>query len=365
MVSAQPLPNLVPALSEETRPQLVLMLVSENMHDKAVLLRQNFEKLGCRVEETRISPYQIEAIRSCISEVLARHEGRTVALNLTCGTKLMALGAYEVFRDLGYSAFYIDTDNRRHISLLPTLDTRPLAGLLSVKMSLSAFGYAITHTSSCQVSPKRGQFGDYLVTNIDRLSGALGILNACAARAKTGMLAQLEPRQLGNKSLQELLAQCAAAELLVCDGARLVFKNEDARFFANGGWLEEYVLRVVNRLKGQKLVQDHACNLRVESQRLVRNEIDLALTAHNRLHLIECKTAQLEGKKNKTGRADTVAYKLEALRDLVGGTYARAMLVSYRPLTNEDRQRCRDYKIELVETRQIQDLEGRLTRWIG
>jgi hypothetical protein len=365
LVSGQPLPNLIPALSGETRPGLVILLVSEDMREKGRLLRLNLENLGCRVEDVAIHPYRIEDIRATILEQLARYEGQQIYLNATCGTKVMALGAYDVFRDLGHPAFYIDTDNRQQISLLPVPASSPLADLVSVKLSLAAYGYTIEKSGSCRILPKRRQFGEFLVKNAERLSGALVVLNACAASAKQTLQARLEERHLANPYVCELIEQCAGAGILAVDNEHLTFKDEDARFFANGGWLEDFVTQTVNRLKGQKLVRDHQNNVIVTSGGKVKNEIDLAFTANNRLHLIECKTALMADKKAKEGRADGIAYKLEALRDLIGGTYARAMLVSYRKLTSEDRQRCRESRIEVVEGGRIVELYGILRRWIG
>lgn len=362
LVSGQPLPNLIPALSEESRPDGVVLLVSEDMREKARLLRSNLENLGCRVEEVPVHPYRIEDIRATILDQLARYEGRQIGLNATCGTKVMALGAYDVFREFGHPAFYIDTDNRQQITLLPVPSSSPLADLVSVKLSLAAYGYTIEKSGSCRVLPERRRFGEFLVKNIGRYSGALNILNALSSRSKKSLQAQLEGRM--SSALGELLQQCAAAGILAVDGERVVFKDEDARFFANGGWLEDFVTQTVNRLKGQKLVRDHLNNLVVTSGGKVKNEIDLAFTANNRLHLIECKTALMADKQSKEGRADGIAYKLEALRDLIGGTYAQAMLVSYRELTPEDRRRCKEYRIKVVEGARISELYGNIRRWI-
>lgn len=364
LVSGQPLPNLIPALSEESRPDGVVLLVSEDMREKARLLRTNLENLGCRVEDVPIHPYRIEDIRATILDQLVRYEGRQIALNATCGTKVMALGAYDVFREFGHPAFYIDTDNRQQITLLPIPSSASLADLVSVKLSLAAYGYSIEKSGSCRVLPERRQFGEFLVKNVDRLTGALGILNACAASAKQTLQARLEERHLANPYVAELMGKCSAAGVLAIDGERLIFKDEDARFFANGGWLEDFVTQTVNRLKGQKLVRDHLNNLIVTSGGQVKNEIDLAFTANNRLHLIECKTSLMADKQSREGRADGIAYKLEALRDLIGGTYARAMLVSYRKLTPEDRRRCKEYRIEVVEGPRIGELYGTVRRWI-
>ncbi len=365
LVSAQALPNLLPALDPATRPREVVLLVSDGMREQARLLRANLETLGCMVGETAMHPYRIDEIRATVLDLLARYDGRHVALNATGGTKVMVLGAYEVFRELGQTVFYIDTDNHQRITLLPTPATEPLPDLATVKLSLSAYGYDIAQSGDCRVLPERQQLGDYLVRHVERLSGALGVLNACAASAKKDLRGRLDATHLTNPAVQELLAQCSTARLLAVDGDRLVFADESARFFANGGWLEEYVLKVVNRLKGQKLIRDHRCNVIITKGDQVKNEIDLAFTAGNRLHLIECKTAQMVDRETREGRADAVAYKLETLRDLIGGTFARAMLVSYRRLTDEDRARCREYRIEVVEAARIGGLYGHLQRWIG
>lgn len=365
MVSAQPLPNLIPALDPATRPETVILLTSEDMRSQAIRLYDNFKKLGCQVENVSIHPYRIDEIRATIIDLLVRYQGQHVWLNATCGTKLMALGAYDIFREFGHPVFYIDTDNQQQITLLPEPATAPLADLVTVKCSLAAYGYSMTSTGDCRVLPERRQFGEYLVNNVERLSGALGGLNALAARAKKTLQAQLDPRRPSNQPLQDLLARTAAAGILVIDGDRLTFKDENSRFFANGGWLEEYLTQTVNRLKGEKLIRDHKNNLTITSGGRVKNEIDLAFTANNRLHLLECKTGKLSEKEGRENRADGIAYKLEALRDLVGGTYARAMLISYRKLTAEDRQRCREYRIEVIEGMALKQLCAHLKRWIA
>ena len=47
-------------------------------------------------------------------------------------------------------------------------------------------------------------------------------------------------------------------------GNALIFKNEEARFFANGGWLESHVFEVLQSLRGQfEGLSDVAMGVRV------------------------------------------------------------------------------------------------------
>lgn len=366
LVGQQPLPNLIPALSIETRPREVILLVSDGMKERADLLGGNFENLGCKVARVEISPYRIDEIRTTLLDVLAHHDDASVVLNATGGTKIMAMGAYDVFRSLGKAAFYVDTDNNQIIPLLPEGAVTPLPDVVKVKTYLSAYGYDIKDKGVYQIPLERQQLCDHLVANASRYAAALTVLNGCAASAekKDPPWAKLEDKHLHFSELQELLTHFSQAGLVHLSRNHLYFLSEDARRFAGGGWLEDYVVKSVNRLKGEKIVHDHLANVVVETRAGVRNEIDLAFTARNRLHLIECKSGKLSEKEGKENRADGVAYKLDNLRDLMGGTYGKAMLVTFQKLNDADRRRCAENRIEVVESSDLANLEEVLRQWI-
>ncbi|WP_305046706.1 Card1-like endonuclease domain-containing protein [Geoalkalibacter sp.] len=366
MVSGQPLPNLIPALSGETRPRMVILLVSPDMKERGELLGENFEKLGCKVARVEIDPYRIDKIRATLLEVAVQYEATDLVLNATAGTKVMAMGAYDVFRELGKPAFYVDTDNNQLISLLPEGGVHPLGDVVKVKTYLSAYGYDIKDKGDCQIRVERQQLCEHLVGHAARYANALRVLNACAAAAekKDPPWAKLEDRHQGFSELRELLDLFAEAQLIHQSHGKLYFSDESARRFAGGGWLEDYVVKCVNRLKGKNIVHDHLNNVVVETRAGVRNEIDLAFTARNRLHLIECKSGRLSEKEGKENRADGVAYKLDNLRDLMGGTYGKAMLVSFQKLEPIDRSRCAENRIEVVESAELPRLEEIIEKWI-
>ncbi|NLV24734.1 MAG: DUF1887 family protein [Deltaproteobacteria bacterium] len=367
LVSSQPLPNLIPALREETRPRKAILLVSADMKSRAALLAENFTKIGCQVEEVAISPYRIEEIRATVLDILAKKEEEILALNATGGTKIMALGTAEVFREFGRPVFYVDTDNGQFITLFPSPTTSPLPEVVRIKSYLAAYGYTILTKGSSHVAPDRQRVCEFLIGKADRFASAVGILNGCAATAEKREVswAEIEERHTSFDSLLELLNLLQKENIVELAGRRITFADPEARRFVAGGWLEEYVTRVVCRLKGAKVIHDHLCNLEVETRQGVRNEIDVAFTARNRLHLIECKSGRLSEKEGKESRADGVAYKLDNLRDLMGGTYGKAMLVSYRKLTLEDRRRCALNNIHIVENTDLPGLEKKLRDWIA
>jgi len=116
------------------------------------------------------------------------------------------------------------------------------------------------------------------------------------------------------------------------------------------------------RLQARKAVKDFLSNIHIRSQGGVKNELDLAFTAQNRLFVIECKTANIAA---ENGKAEAATYKMEALRDLVGGRLAKAMLLSFSSLRDADKKRCSGYGIQIVEANRLANLEPTLLQWIS
>ena len=152
-------------------------------------------------------------------------------------------------------------------------------------------------------------------------------------------------------------------EISSTTSSNLVFLNEAARFFVNGGWLELHVARAMERLAARHGAQGVARNLRVESAGHARNEIDVAALVHNRLYLIECKTRSMQGAGDAAGPGAEALYKLDSLTAL-GGLNTRGMAVSYQPLQPWDKQRAGDLRIKVIESGQLRHLDDHLAKWI-
>ena len=205
-----------------------------------------------------------------------------------------------------------------------------------------------------------------MIAYVEEWGGALGQLNRLASDAEQNKtlsvsLALLEKQ---DSHLETLLKQCDASGILkhLKGNNQIRFVDDKARFFANGGWLEEYINGRLNELKGEGILQDSShLNLKIASSRS-SNEIDVAFMARNRLHLIECKTRRLTGAYAGSAGTESL-YKLDSISEF-GGIGTRSMLVSYRSLGAADKQRAADLHIKVVEAVQLQDIKATLKAWI-
>jgi hypothetical protein len=364
LVSAQPIPNLTPILDDSLRPQKVIMLVSPDMQERSKALENIYKPRGISVERCPIdNPWDADHISDQILELLTQYPDGDIALNATGGTKLMSIAAYEAFRSCQLPIFYIHPEQDRLIWLSPKKPAVDLADRLKLGDYLTAYGASTVEIPiTTGVTEPIRQLTRQLLTDIDRYAGELGTLNYLAYRANNPRLtSEIEEGPRSKPHLWELLELFAAAGLCDIDGHSLRFSDESARFIANGGWLEMHTYGLCINLKKTCGIQDVACNITINRQpagrAVVRNEIDIGLIRANRLHLIECKTKRFE-------QGADVLYKLDSLRDLMGGLQGRAMLVSFNALDKISRARAKELKINLCCQTELRNLHYHLQTWL-
>jgi hypothetical protein len=383
LVSAQATPNLLPLIDEVWRPKKVVLACSAQMKHAAQALRAVIQtKASGMVVETLELPnaYDYGALSDAFLSYLAEHESDNIALNVTGGTKLMAVAAQEAFRSAGKPVFYVNVESDQVLVIGQDASgqaPQPLRAKLKVHEMLRAHGYSVTTQEHPQITRELRDLTARLVDRVSSAGRALGALNALARAARDNNLRVELNRDQSSMALGDVVALFADAGLLRQQGDTLIFKDEESRFFANGGWLEAHVFEALQSLRAQHDgLTDVAMGVRVafggqdaRSKAKDKNEIDVAFLFRNTLHLIECKTANLaQGGKGDDNKATEALYKMESLLKL-GGLRTRGMVVDYRgQLANSeaDRQRAKESHIEIVSGAQLKDLKGVIARlWLS
>lgn len=382
LVSAQATPNLLPVLDETWRPKKVVLACSAQMKQATLSLRSVMQTKcpGLGVESLDLpNAYDYAALSDAFLSYLADHADEDIALNVTGGTKLMAVAAQEVFRSAGKPVFYVNVENDDVLVIGEKATSQPLRAKLKVHEMLRAHGYSVSTQERPQITRELRDLTARLIDHVASAGRALGTLNAIAraARDEPGLRVDLSPAQYDSRSLADILALFADAGLLRQSGQSLSFKNEEARFFVNGGWLESHVYEALQSLRAQhESLSDVAMGVRVSfggadprSKARDKNEIDVAFLYRNTLHLIECKTANLaQGGKGDDSKATEALYKMESLLKL-GGLRTRGMVVDYRgqlSSSESDRQRAAEAGIAIVSGNQLKDLKAAISRlWLA
>lgn len=365
LVSAQPIPNLTPMLDEAIKPQKVLMLVSPDMRERAQALENIFRPRGIMVEQVAIDdPWDAGEISDTVLDILVRHPSGDIALNATGGTKLMSIAACEAFRSEKAPIYYVHPKYDRLLWLSPKQAPHELADRLKLKDYLMAYGadQVDIPDEGQSVPPPIQTLTQEILVDIDRYADELGTLNYLALQADNPQLrTDIEHGPQSKPRLWELLERFENAGVCRINGHTLHFPTEQARFIANGGWLEMHTYKLCIAQKKDCRIQDLACNITIQrhpaGKTPVKNEIDVALLGDNRLYMIECKTKRFE-------KDADVLYKLDSLRDLMGGLHSRAMLVSFNSLGKVSRARAKELNIALCCKTELKNLQQHLQTWL-
>ena len=368
-VSAQSAPNLLPALDPSLKPSEVILLVSDKMKARADALTSVFQEVGVkvtRVDLPKDSEHDFKQLEEHLMELASQRSSDRLALNVTGGTKLMALAAHSIVaNEANWEVFYVDVDTDEIILLGKGNQRRKLGNTLRLPHYLRAYGYQPELGSNRQpVSKECVDLMKDLILNIGSLESPLSQLNWLAqeATADRGFEVLLSDDQQDSRSLENLLRKFQEAGVLSVKGERLRFCNEACRSFANGGWLEDFVSRTVGRVKEVLCVRDQSTNLVVSGAAGDKYELDVAFMARNRLHVIECKTARMDGPR--ASKANDTLFKLAEISRNVGGLGTRAMLASYRALSEHERHLANALGIKLVCGADLRVLDEKLRSWI-
>ncbi|EHH0747548.1 DUF1887 family protein [Vibrio vulnificus] len=314
------------------------------------------------VVDTRLIKQSIQALAEDL-----KSRGEDVKLNASCGLRHRLLSVYEVFRTYHWPIFVVEPNSDKLCWLYPDgREDTQVQDRITVADYLTIFG-ARGEFNEVELPPQLDQklheLGERWASHALELGPGLATLNylATTCRKEQKLDVELSEKQQGYRELNMLLADLVEAQIATYENGILTFANEDARRFSNGEWLETLVHSTVKQIQDDMpTIQDHSLNVQVYRQlgeREVRNELDVASVVNNKLHIIECKT------KGMRDDGDDTLYKLESLRDLLGGLQARAMLVSFRPLRHNDITRAEDLGLALIGPDELKDLKKHLTEW--
>ena len=364
LVSDQAAPNLLPALDPTLKPEKAVLLVSSKMAKRADALEAVLREVGIKPSRVLLpDEHNLAALEEVMLQTGSELGTASVAVNLTGGTKLMALTAQTIAQMAGWPSFYVDVDTDQIIWLDKNRPAQALTQQLRLRHYLRGYGFQLSEgIERPQPNPAWQALVTDLIQNIGSLEEAIGQLNYLSQEAQQTLVHTLRSRQSANHHLDALLRKFEQAQVLKRKGEQVQFAHEAARRFANGGWIEHHVYQAVCRVTGDLGIRDKAANLQVTDASGQPNEMDVALMARNRLFVIECKTARMNNPDDT--KANDTLYKLAENCKRIGGLGTRGMLASYRPLRPSEQRLAKVLQIEVVAGRELASLDDRLKSWI-
>ncbi len=222
LVSDQAAANLLPALDPSLKPREVVLMVSGKMQARADALETVLREAGVATQRVELADeHDYARLEAALLEVASARDGQAIALNVTGGTKLMALAAQAVAVAANWAVFYVDVDTDEVIWLAPEPRRQPLQQQLRLRHYLRGYGFTLDEGIE---RPRRERRHDdllrTLVTQVGSLEQPLAQLNWLAQQAedRRSLRVTLTEAQADSRALAALLREFEDAGALTVAG---------------------------------------------------------------------------------------------------------------------------------------------------
>jgi len=115
---------------------------------------------GLRVEEREIKPYDFNDVLDTCEAVIKENDGAQLTLNVTGGTKISALAAFQAFFFENRRIIYLDSANRRIIELSDSQGHEAAEinkNLVTVRDYLACYGLIMENDGSLRPATRIGE----------------------------------------------------------------------------------------------------------------------------------------------------------------------------------------------------------------
>ncbi len=336
LVGGQNIPIYIGVL--ERQPKTIHLFCTNQSQANAETLQKMFNRAECRIQH--IDHGKIQNIKRKILDIINTIDG-PVEINLTGGTKMMALAAYEVARQTNSKAFYVD-GRRDLLTWLPEGNEEELQCSLSTEDYFKLQGHD---------APRSG-------LDIQKYDEVVW------AQLRDARKLYYHPRmmQLRAKFIKEFRGEYRdKIDLFVSDklscqwykgSLKLNLANREYQFegkeifdmLMSGAYLEYEISEKIQAKAGQYTDAQHSYRVgfnHSQSDSLEKNEIDVLVNLGRRLVFIECKAGRVAAKD---------VDKISNVRRKYGGEYALSILVcSESGITKEREEQCKDTAITVLK----------------
>ena len=314
----------------EKKPDIVHVFYSKDSKDQFSLLKNILSVT--KIYSYQVDPFNYEEIKAKAEEIILANTSDKFELNITGGTKIMAIACQQVFNDLNLPIFYID---QKHV----LFDiTEKKSNTVKTKIKIDTFLKISGHTKY-----QIGSLSDFTSDEIKLSEFILAETNSgwyWEVYSKLYKANQfLNPKNFNHKHKETDIKW---------DGNRLTVTraSENNTFISKKGlliafsglWWEIIVGKAVSKWIH---AYEFKMNLRIKSKvqdQKDKNEIDIVLNTGKNLIFIECKTGEVN--QNDINKIKTVS-------ELYGGISSRSILVSRKKPSATIIEKCHELGIDI------------------
>ncbi|MBN2007619.1 MAG: DUF1887 family protein [Anaerolineae bacterium] len=327
LVSDQRMQNIIPLLQKGSAyDELVLVMSKERQTGEPLPKYRKAAKdltsvlhkhLTVRTSNDFVDPYGIESVRCTISNLIRQCTNPSdVVVNISGGTKPMAIGAMRAAQTAGISCIYVDTEDNETLWLKPddsTISEKTQIANLNVSLYIRAYGERVTDSKTITNVEETQKIWATIIGDQHKVIYRKVIVPMMTAikqsrEQKAGF--PIVCRVIPTKNQIQIIEQLAQADLWIWNPiSQHISITEPSAKFLYGTWVEIYAAL---QLQKSRAFDDIKLNIKLEG---IEGEIDIAAVSNGKLVLVECKSNVQQSQQLS---------KLDSFRLRLGGSYAQA-----------------------------------------
>lgn len=317
----------------EKSPDIIHVVYTKETREHLKILKKLFSK--ATFQTYQVDPYDFKGIRQLVEDVIFKNQESKFQLNLTSGTKVMALACQSVFSTLEYDVFYIDQKHRIFDLAKESFDV--VNGSIMIKTFLELSGhdkFKSQKLSDYSQSEKDLAFKIFDLTKsksgVQKLFTA--VRNNCSKILSTNSFSHTtqsgEKVDWKNGSLN-----------ITLKNHKVNCQSQKAFQIVFGGlWWELVIADITNNWK-RSIEQLLGVDIETKKiQGISKNEIDILLNTGKNLIFIECKSGNVT-------QADI--NKIRTVNRLYGGISSKSILICRYMPRKDLQEKCADLGIDV------------------
>lgn len=315
----------------EKKPDEVHVLYTKETRQLLPRLTHEFPKV--KFHNHQVDPYDFVGIKEFVTNIILDKENDEFQLNLTSGTKVMALACQSVVSVLDYEVFYIDQKHRLFCMSDESFTT--LNSSIKIKTFFELSGHR-NYTSSTLSNYTKAEidFAHEIFEHSQQKSGLYTLFDLVRTNCDRIQTTKQFTIRDANTSVKW---QNNTLEINLLN-KQLNYVSKNAFQIAFGGlWWELVIASVTSkwsRVKEQLL----GVSIQTNSTKFTKNEIDIILNTGSNLIFVECKSGYVsQGDINK----------IRAVNRLYGGVSSKSILVCRYTPRKDLLEKCKDLGIEV------------------
>lgn len=334
LVSDQTIPNILAIHCFNPDALLFLTTIEMEKKKKVSAITETLKKLNLPYDDTNTSCITIleDSILDChqkLDEWIKGKEKANFVINLTCGTKIMSIAAYDYFKDYQSEMLYIPIPNNHYIIPFPKkLPHEPVELTLRLRVIdyVTAYGLKVVNENRLGVHQEAAAAREektlWLAHHYNSLAEMLTWLWTALRPHRNEQEYCLNEKRVASPEDEKEFFKKFSFSVQQDTVSKKLTRSEIIYF--TGGWLEEFCFNELLKYKG-KCIDDAVLGIELQNQQNGTNEFDMMFTRDNALYYVECKSLTQQNDKD----AD-VLYKIGALQREFG-LKVESFLVSTSP----------------------------------